>query len=315
MRSIGQQVLRTEADAIHALADGLGQSFDDAAEALLAVTGRVVVCGMGKSGHIARKIAATLASTGTPAQFVHPGEASHGDLGMVTRDDAVLLMSYSGETAELADVIAHTRRNGITLIGIACQADSTLLKKADIAIHMPKAKEAALDGLAPTTSTTMMLALGDALAAVLLERRGFTPDDFRSFHPGGSLGARLARVADLMHAGDAVPVVHEDAAMGDVLIEITGKGFGISAVTRSDGTLCGVITDGDLRRNMSDLMDRRAGEVMSADPTTVTSDIRASAALAIMYTLKITCLIVQSAETKAPVGILHIHDCLRAGVS
>lgn len=314
MTSIGRRVLRTEAAALQDLAAALDSTFDDAVEMILAAKGRVIVSGMGKSGHIAAKIAATFASTGTPAQFVHPGEASHGDLGMVTTADVVLLLSNSGETAELADLTAHTRRNGIHLIGVAGRKGSTLLKKADIALLLPPAPEACTVGLAPTTSTTMTLALGDALAVALMERRGFTPDDYHSFHPGGRLGARLARVEELMTTGDAVPHVGIDDPMSDVLLEITQKGFGVAAVTRQNGTLAGIITDGDLRRNMDGLLSMRAGQVMTPDPLTTRGSLRASEALQTMNERKITCLLVCEPDDMKPLGILHIHDCLRAGL-
>jgi len=311
--SAAREVILQEAEALKLLAQSLDSRFEAAIAAMLSASGRIIVCGMGKSGHIARKVAATLASTGTPAHFVHPGEASHGDLGMVMEGDVVLALSFSGETAELADVIAHTRERRISLIGISSNPGSTLLKKADIALVLPEVKEAALEGLAPTTSTTMSLALGDALAAVLVQRRGFTPDDFRVIHPGGSLGARLARVRDLMHQGEAVPMAMESAPMGDVLIEISRKGFGVAAVTDAKGFLRGIITDGDLRRNMGALLEHNAAQVMTPSPKTVGPEMRAGEALAIMNERKITCLIV-CGDTGKPEGIIHIHDCLRAGV-
>lgn len=310
----GKRVLATEAEALTKLSASLDATFDDAIAVILACEGRVIVSGMGKSGHVAAKIAATMASTGTPAQFVHPGEASHGDLGMVTARDVVLLLSNSGETAELADIIAHTKETGIKLIGMASRPDSTLLRKADVALLLPPAKEACSVGLAPTTSTTMMIALGDALAVALMESRGFTPEDYRLFHPGGRLGARLSRVRELMHKGADLPLVTRDAAMSDVLISITQKGLGVAVVVFEDGRLAGVITDGDLRRNMSGLLDRSAGEVMTTDPLTITGDERASAGLKFMNDKKRTSLIVVDPETEKPVGVLHIHDCLRAGL-
>lgn len=310
----GRRVLQTEAAALALLSDSLDDTFDAAVDRMLAVQGRIVVSGMGKSGHIARKVAATLASTGTPAQFVHPGEASHGDLGMITRSDLILLLSNSGETAELADILAHARRHAIPLIGVASRPGSTLLKKSDVALLLPPAEEACIAGLAPTTSTTMTLALGDALAVALMERRGFTPDDYHGFHPGGQLGARLARVSDLMHSGADIPTVGEDASMGDVLITMSQKGFGVAAVVNSGGALVGIITDGDLRRNMNDLLTRRAADVMTAEPLTVAPRVRAAEALAAMNERKITCLFVCEVSGGAPVGIIHIHDCLRAGL-
>lgn len=313
MLARARDVIEVEAEALLALARTLDSAFEAAIETILAAKGRVIVVGMGKSGHIARKVAATLASTGTIAHFVHPGEASHGDLGMIGPGDVVLAMSFSGETAELAPTIAHVRARDIPLIGITGRADSTLAQKARIALVLPKAPEAALEGLAPTTSTTMTLALGDALAAVLLERRGFTPEDFREFHPGGSLGARLARVGDLMHDGAALPLVQMAAPMSEVLLEISRKGFGVAAVCDATGRLAGIITDGDLRRHMDGLLGCAAQDVMTRDPETVSSQLRASEALAIMHRRKITSLIVAD-DARRPEGILHIHDCLRAGI-
>ena len=311
----GRRVIGVEAEALALLAANLPDGFSEAAALMLAARGRVILSGMGKSGHIARKIAATLASTGTPALYVHPAEASHGDLGMITPDDVVVLRSNSGETPELADLIAYTRRFSIPLIGIAGKPASTLLRAADIALVLPPAPEACLVGLAPTTSTTMTLALGDALAVALMESRHFTPEDFRGFHPGGRLGARLARVADLMHTGAEVPLVAEDAPMTDALLEMSAKGFGVVGATNSDGVLVGIVTDGDLRRHMAGLLDRRVGEVMTRDPRTIATTALASEALGVMNTRKITCLFATAPEAPGrPAGILHVHDCLRAGV-
>ncbi|MFD1881750.1 KpsF/GutQ family sugar-phosphate isomerase [Paracoccus pacificus] len=292
-------------------ANGLGDSFNRAVETILGAQGRVIVSGMGKSGHIGRKIAATFASTGTPAQFVHPAEASHGDLGMVTGGDVVMVLSNSGETPEIADIVAHTRRFNIPLIGVASRADSTLIRQSDVALILPPAPEACGQGIVPTTSTTMTLALGDALAVALMEHRRFTPEHFRTFHPGGKLGARLARVADLMH--DDMPLVPEDAPMADALLTISQKGFGVTGVTGPDGRLVGIITDGDLRRHMQGLLDHRAAEVMTRAPRTIEPGALAESALAQMQDRKITCLFVVG-DTGGPQGILHIHDCLRAGV-
>lgn len=310
----GRRVLGIEAEALTALGGSLNESFAEAVRLILAATGRVIVSGMGKSGHVGAKIAATLASTGTPAQFVHPGEASHGDLGMVTTADVVLVLSNSGETAELADLIAHTRANGISLIGMASRAGSTLMQRADVGLVLPDVPEACLVGLAPTTSTTMMLALGDALAVALMEQRGFTPEDYRLFHPGGRLGARLARVAELMASGNAVPLVRADDPMTDVLLEITQKGLGLAVVVSSDGALAGIITDGDLRRNMDDLLSRKAADVMTPGPLTIDPQERAATGLRLMNEKKRTALIVRAPDQAAPVGVLHIHDCLRAGL-
>lgn len=314
----GRRVLETEAAALRAQAEALNGPFAEAVALMLAARGRVIVSGMGKSGHVGRKIAATLASTGTPSQFVHPAEASHGDLGMVTRDDVLLVLSNSGETKELADIIAHSRRFSIPLIGIAGRAGSTLLRAADVALTLAKAEEACPNGLAPTTSTTMTLALGDALAVALMERRAFTREHYALLHPGGSLGARLLTVRDLMHSGGELPLVSEAASMRDALVEMSAKSFGITGVVDGAGRLTGVITDGDLRRNMEGLLERRAGEVATLTPKTIGADALASEALALMNAPRPTlCLFVleRGAEVpSAPLGLLHIHDCLRAGV-
>lgn len=309
-------MIRLEAEALGLLADALDDSFDRAVELILAAKGRVVCSGMGKSGHIARKIAATLASTGTPAQFVHPAEASHGDLGMFTPADVALVLSNSGETPELSDIVAHTRRFSIPLIGVAGRPDSTLLRAADVAIALPRAAEACPVGLAPTTSTTMTLALGDALAVALMGRRAFSVEQFRTFHPGGKLGAMLVGVRDLMHGGDAMPLARQDAPMRDVILTMTSRGFGVAGVVDDDGRLIGVISDGDLRRNMEGLLDRRAGEVATRDPRTIDPDALASEALAIMNgPRRITCLFVVDPSDARPLGVIHVHDCLRAGVA
>lgn len=311
----GRRVLQIEGLALCAFAEGLGESFASAVALMLEARGRIVVSGMGKSGHVGRKIAATLASTGSPSQFVHPAEASHGDLGMVTPDDVVLVLSNSGETPELADIIAHTRRFSIPMIGVASNSDSTLLKQSDVALVLPNAPEACSVGLAPTTSTTLTLALGDALAVALMEQRQFTPEDFRSFHPGGKLGARLATVENLMHAGDEVPLVGADSPMTEALLVISQKSFGVVGVTDREGNLIGIITDGDLRRRMDGLLALTAGEVMTADPKTVATGTLAIEALGMMNESRITSLFVmKSGGPGAPVGILHIHDCLRAGL-
>ncbi|MDT1060714.1 KpsF/GutQ family sugar-phosphate isomerase [Paracoccus sp. CPCC 101403] len=305
-----RRVIRAETDGLLALSDSLGDSFDHAIGLILAAQGRVIVSGMGKSGHVGRKIAATLASTGTPAQFVHPGEASHGDLGMVTESDVALVLSNSGETPELADLIAHTRRFNIPLIGVASRADSTLLRQSDVALVLPAAPEACGSGIVPTTSTTMTMALGDALAIALMEHRKFTPDHFRTFHPGGKLGARLSRVGDMMHR--EIPLVAEDAPMSDALLVISQKGFGVTGVVDPDGRLSGIITDGDLRRHMEGLLDHRASEVMTRNPRTISPESLAETALAEMQGRKITSLFVL--EDQKPAGLLHIHDFLRTGM-
>ncbi|MBV1903507.1 MAG: KpsF/GutQ family sugar-phosphate isomerase [Marinosulfonomonas sp.] len=311
--STAQRVINRESAALSTLAGTIGDSFAQAVGVLAKAKGRVIVSGIGKSGHIARKIAATLASTGTPAQFVHPAEASHGDLGMVTSDDVALAISYSGEAPELANLVAYTRRFDIPLIGISGRRESTLIHQSDIALILPAEKEACGTGIVPSTSTTMTLAMGDALAICLMENRQFTPENFRDFHPGGNLGARLSRVGDLMHTH--LPLVDETTPMGDVLIEISQKGFGVVGVNSNASGLIGVVTDGDLRRHMDGLLDLTASQVMTAAPTTINPDALAQEAVALMNAKKITCLfVVDQATGPAAVGILHVHDCLRAGV-
>ncbi len=310
-----RRVIGIEARALDALAGSLGDSFAQAVTLILNAKGRVIVSGMGKSGHVGRKIAATLASTGTPAQYVHPGEASHGDLGMVTADDVALVLSNSGETTELSDIIAYTRRFSIPLIGVAGREGSTLLRQSDVAILLPKAEEACGTGVVPTTSTTMTLALGDALAVALMEHRRFTPEHFRMFHPGGKLGARLSLTRDLMHSGDAVPLIAADTPMSEALLTISQKGFGVVGVTGDGGRLVGIVTDGDLRRHMDGLLALTAAQVMTPDPRTIAPGAMAEAAVALMNERKITCLFVVEPDGDGrPQGILHIHDCLRAGV-
>ncbi|HUI16793.1 MAG TPA: KpsF/GutQ family sugar-phosphate isomerase [Alphaproteobacteria bacterium] len=314
-----RRVLRLEAAAIETLARTLGSSFADAVERLRRVRGRVVVTGMGKSGHVARKIAATLASTGTPALFVHPAEASHGDLGMITREDAVLALSNSGETNELADLVAYTRRFGIPLVAITGGAASSLAEASDIALLLPNVPEACPLGLAPTTSTTVMLALGDALAIALLERRGFSLDQFQALHPGGSIGRQLLSVADVMHSGDAMPLTRPDVLMSEAILVMTAKHFGCVGVIDRAGKLIGIITDGDLRRHMGGaILEMTVGEVMTPAPQTIRPKALAVEALNLMNTRGIDnrgigCLF--AVEDGRPVGILNIHDCLRAGVS
>ena len=314
---VARDVLNTEAAGLTALALGLGDEFRMAIDRLVTVTGRIVVSGMGKSGHIARKIAATLASTGTPALFVHPAEASHGDLGMIVAGDAVLALSNSGETAELADLVAHTRRFGLPLIAITARADSALALAADVALILPKTAEACPMGLAPTTSTTMQLALGDAIAVALLTRHNFTAAEFRQFHPGGRLGARLRRVRDVMHAGDAMPLAPPDMIMATALVRMTEKRFGCLGVVGQDGILCGIVTDGDLRRSMGpDLLERRVADVMTPSPRTIGPDVLAVEGLHAMnsHERPVTSLFVVDTAGR-PVGILHVHDLLRIGIA
>ncbi|MDR3533541.1 MAG: KpsF/GutQ family sugar-phosphate isomerase [Rhodopila sp.] len=314
---VARDVLNTEAAGLLSLAASLGERFGQAIDRLSSATGRVVVSGMGKSGHVGRKIAATLASTGTPALFVHPAEASHGDLGMIVAGDAVLALSNSGETAELADLVAHTRRFALPLVAITARAESTLARAADVALILPKAAEACPMGLAPTTSTTMQIALGDAIAVALLTRRDFTASDFRQIHPGGRLGARLRRVRDVMHAGEAMPLAPPDMPMATALVRMTEKRFGCLGVVSDDGVLRGIITDGDLRRSMGpDLLSRLAGDIMTASPRTIGPDALAVEALHAMnaHERPVTTLFVVDAAGR-PLGILHVHDLLRAGLA
>jgi len=315
--AIARDVLATEAAALGALGAGLGQDFRDAIDQLIAITGRVVVTGMGKSGHVARKIAATLASTGTPALFVHPAEASHGDLGMIIAGDAVIALSNSGEAAELAAIVAHSRRIGLPLIGITSIAESTLASAATVALILPPAPEAGPIGLAPTTSTTMQMALGDAIAVVLLARRGFSARDFQDIHPGGKLGARLKRVRELMHSGDELPLVAPHTTMDQALITMTAKRFGALAVVDAKQKLLGVVTDGDLRRAMGpDLLGRQVQEIMNPNPKTIGGEALAQEALLEMNsaTRPFTALFVVDGAGMV-LGILHIHDLLRAGLA
>jgi arabinose-5-phosphate isomerase len=312
-----RRVFEYAAAAIEALSESLNGDFSRAVDTILAVKGRVIVSGMGKSGHIARKIAATLASTGTPAHFVHPAEASHGDLGAVTRADALLMLSYRGETHELSDLITFAKRFSIPLIGIASNPDSTLLQSADIPLLLPKLREACPMGLAPTTSTTAMLVLGDALAVALMERRGFTTDQYRELHPGGSLGKALIRVCDIMHVADELPLVADDTPLGQALIVLARARFGCVGAVDGKGALVGIFTDGDLARWMNPgLLDRTLGDVMTRLPKIVGPRQLAAEALAVMNEKKITVLFVVDPADKQrkPVGILHMHDCLRAGL-
>ena len=309
-----KRVLNTEAEALLALSAGLGEALISTLDMLADVSGRVVVTGMGKSGHVGRKIAATLASTGTPALFVHPGEASHGDLGMITTDDAVFALSNSGETTELADIVAYAKRFEIPLISVTSSANSALADAASVSLVLPDAPEACPMGLAPTTSTTLLLALGDAIAVALLERKGVSPADFRVLHPGGKLGRRLLKVADLMHSGDELPLVSGDMKMDQTLLVMTAKRLGCVGVVDGDGRLEGVITDGDLRRHMSSkLLELSASDVMTGGAKTIGSDTLASEALGLMNTAAITNLFV--VENTKLLGVIHIHDCLRAGVA
>jgi arabinose-5-phosphate isomerase len=314
--AIGRRVIEMEAKALTALAAGLDDSFVAAVDCLLQVQGRVILTGMGKSGHIARKIAATMASTGTPAYFVHPGEASHGDLGMITEKDALIGLSNSGETNELGDIVEFARRNMVPVIAMVGRMPSTLGSAADVCLLTPDAPEACPHVLAPTTSTTMMLALGDALAVALLERRNFTARDFGRLHPGGKLGRRLVTVADIMHKGAELPLAASGTLMSEALIEMTAKSLGCIAITDAQGCLAGIITDGDLRRGMknADLLSRTVDEAMTRTPRTIRATALASEGVGIMHENKVTSLFVLDGDRR-PVGLLHIHDCLRAGVA
>jgi arabinose-5-phosphate isomerase len=313
--AVGRRVLTVEAKALGDLAAGLDARFAEAVEVMFRARGKVVCTGMGKSGHVARKIAATLASTGGPAIFVHPAEASHGDLGMVGPDDVILALSKSGEARELADILAYAKRFAIPLLAMTEAPDSALGRAADIVLVLPAAPEATAEVNAPTTSTTVQMAMGDALAVALLERRGFTAEHFRTFHPGGKLGAMLRTVGDLMHGPDELPLVDAAAPMKHALLVMTEKRWGIVGVTGPDGGLIGAITDGDLRRHIDGLMDRTAGQVMTAGPKkTVPPGIIASQALALMSDPAPAVTVLFVVEDARPVGILHIHDLLRAGV-
>ena len=297
-----------------ALAGDLVDNFAEAVEVLRSCRGRIIVTGMGKSGHVAQKTAATLSSTGTPAYFVHPSEASHGDLGMITRDDVIVAFSWSGETMELGNIVSYSRRFAVPLIAVTSNPGSTLAEAAELVLALPQAKEACPHGLAPTTSTVMLLALGDCLAIALLESKGFTARDFKTLHPGGQLGARLKFVGDLMHKGDRLPLVATDAVMSEALVIMTEKALGCLGVIDGDGFLKGIITDGDLRRHMGDgLLARLADEIMTPAPKTVSPDLLASAALELINASAITTLFV--VESGRPVGIIHVHDLLRAGVA
>jgi arabinose-5-phosphate isomerase len=312
------RTLEAEGDGVAALAtalrNGLGAGFVAAVEAIRAVDGRVIVTGIGKSGHVGAKVASTFASTGTPALFVHPAEASHGDLGMITKNDIILALSWSGETAELKNLTDYSRRHRIGLIAMTANPDSTLAKTADVVLALPNAREACPHNLAPTTSSLMQLALGDALAIALLEGRGFTAVDFGMLHPGGKLGALLKTVRDLMHSGEEVPLAPLGTRMSEALLEMTRKGLGCVGIVDGTGLLVGIITDGDLRRHMrNDLLDSRVEDVMTRSPKTVRPDQLISETLEILNSMKVTALF--AIEDKRPVGIIHVHDLLRAGAA
>lgn len=312
-----RRVLEIESGALKVLGQTLTEHFSAAVDAILATQGRVILTGMGKSGHVANKIAATFASTGTPSYFVHPAEASHGDLGMIANQDLILALSNSGETSELSDILAYAKRYKIPLVGMTTNAASTLAKTADISLKIPRVEEACPLGLAPTTSTTMMMALGDALATAVLRRRGFSAADFGSLHPGGRLGQKLIRVERLMHKGKSMPLVLSGVLMQEALIDMTAKGFGCLGVIDAHCNLLGIITDGDLRRHIgSALLDKKVEEIMTLNPLMIAPDLLAQEAIAIMNEKSITNLFVtENRNSRKPIGILHVHDCLRAGLS
>ena len=313
----GQRVLCLEAEALHLLAQGLGDSFESAISLLMEAKGRVILAGIGKSGHIACKIASTFSSTGTPAFFIHPSEASHGDLGMITLQDVLIVLSYSGETAELSDLIHYVKRFQIPFIAITQQESSLLARAATVTLLLPPLPEACIMGLAPTTSTTMMLALGDALAMALLKRKQFTRVDFKNLHPGGRLGKKLLHVVEVMRPYDELPLVLTGTLMGEALIVMTAKGFGCIGVLDEAKNLIGIVTDGDLRRHMHpSLLSLPVEEVMTPSPKTIFASSLAVDAVGFMNMgqRQITNLFVLDDETDALVGLLRLHDCLRAGV-
>ena len=297
-----------------ALDNGLAEPFAQAVEILAGIAGRVIVTGVGKSGHIGSKLAATLASTGTPAFFVHPAEANHGDLGMIARDDVIIAMSWSGETVELKGIIAYSRRFSIPLIAITAGETSALGREADVRLLLPRSPEACPHGLAPTTSALLQLVIGDALAVALLEARGFTPDHFRTFHPGGQLGANLTKIREIMHVGDKLPVVTTGTGMREAILELSGKGFGCVAIVDADGRLTGIITDGDIRRQIgNDLLSMSVDQVMTRGPKTVGPETLVAKALQTLNASAITALMVE--EDGRPVGLVHLHDLLRIGAA
>lgn len=312
-----RRVLDCAGEGILALSESLDDAFSSAVDLILGIRGRVIVSGMGKSGHVARKIAATLASTGTPSHFVHPAEASHGDLGAVTRADALIMLSNSGETPELKDLITFAKRFSVPLIGVAGRSDSALLRAADVSLLLPPSREACPMGLAPTTSTTLMLVLGDALAVALMERRGFTPDQYRELHPGGTLGKSLIRVGDIMHFGDEMPLVDQTVKLRDALPVMAEKRFGCVGVIDRTGRLAGIFTDGDLQRAIARITpDSALANFMTCTPKTISPAELAAQALAVMNHHKINVLfVIDTVDGIAkPIGILHLHDCLRAGL-
>ncbi|MEO0636344.1 MAG: KpsF/GutQ family sugar-phosphate isomerase [Pseudomonadota bacterium] len=318
-RSRGQEVLAIEMEGLRVLQESLGESFIAAVKLLLGCKGRVIVSGLGKSGHVAHKIVATLSSTGSPAIFVHATEAAHGDLGMISRDDVVVLISNSGETSDLVPIMQHLQRLRIPMIGITSGSDSTLARNATVALVLPKAQEACRHAIAPTTSTTMTLALGDALAMAVMDLRGFTRDDFAMLHPGGSIGLRLMKMSEIMHKGERLPLVKLDTPMEDVIVEMTSKTFGIAGVQDESGMLVGVVTDGDLRRNFANIGTAKAKDVMTENPTVIPSSTLAEDALRVLHRSKVTALfVVNDDHGKVGMraeGLVNVHDFLRLGLS
>ena len=310
-----RRVLITASQALALLAEQLDGDFTRAVDLMLAAKGRIIVSGMGKSGHVARKIAATLSSTGTPAYFVHPAEASHGDMGVIARQDLLLLLSWGGETAEMSDLITYAKRHRIPIVAIGANPDSTLIKAADVPLVLPRAPEACPMGLAPTTSTTMMLSLGDALAVALMERKGFSPDQYRDLHPGGSLGRALIRVSDLMHSGEELPLAAPDTPVPALLLTMASGRLGCVGIVEN-GALVGIVTDGDIRRHAGKSIEQRtASEVMTSSPKVARPDQLAAEALALMTEKNITQLFVLEAGSPKPLGVIHIHDCVAAGIA
>ena len=313
INNMANSVITTEAKALITLANDLPDDFEKVVKLILGLEGHVIISGVGKSGHVGRKISATLASTGTPSHFVHATEASHGDLGAFTDKDLCLLISNSGETPELTDLISHTQRYSIPLVAISSNSKSSLVKASDFKLCLPQAPEACSIGLAPTTSTTMTMALGDALAVTLMQERKFSPEHFKILHPGGKLGAQVIKVKQLMHTGKKMPLVKPNSSMPNTLIEMTSKGFGV-AIIEENNAIRGVITDGDLRRHMDNLMSMTAQQIGSNEPITIEEETLAVKALSIMNEKKINVIIVTN-KNNSPIGILHIHDCLRAGLT
>ena len=311
-RQAAARVLQLVAEGAEKLRINLDGRFTQVIDLFAAIKGRVIVTGMGKSGHVAKKIAATMASTGTPSFFVHPAEASHGDMGMITSADAVFALSNSGETSELEDIVLFTRRYRIPLVALTRGENSSLASEADQLLLLPSIPEACPNGLAPTTSTSLMMAMGDAVAMALLERRGFTADEFREFHPGGALGRHLRRVADIMHIGDEIPLLSGDPTTAEAILAMTQKHFGCVGIVDAAGNLQGIVTDGDLRRHMqAGLLDLKARQIMTASPVTIRKTSLIAEALGLMNSKTITALFV--VEGGKPIGIIHIHDCLQLG--